>query len=611
MAGEAKIRLTIPRQDREAFSLFRLNAVAAREWALQLPVTRIQSAAQQLADALIELNRCRIPPETRFAILETLRPNVDAVVSSLSKRYLSQPLVMPDGPRQMAELGNSLLSTTGTGYTIVAIEAIRQRDSLREMNAARLTCESIHRALLHYSRGVLQTFQLYRPLHMQGWQVLHQLFALAESQQLSELPVPEPLWGANTIRGAYLQSVLLGCCKLNQLRQADMALVFKALRDWAPLVKLYPPGSDGGLFVVDINSDLPPLYSALHTRTEASHSRYINTAQLVEQLYRLKATAAAQEPRSQTDTALSPQLIDHLITSLGNMSMRNFTRTPASTPLRVCLGLSATHYHVAGGRSFDALLAGSKHLASATAVEDRNPFLPPPGPEDNWPQGNSAADRPRDKWSSEKPPHQRIEYDLNVDASTRPGHFEEVDISLPQHERYPVFSVALADASPGGYCLQWTEELPADIRTGDIVGLKEQHSREWVIAVIRWLSRLESSRTLIGLELLSPGALPFGAMIHQPDGGKTPPMRALLLPEIKLVGQPDTLLTPQASFRERQRVTLINGSESYTVQLLTQVAASPGFARFEFRYVKELGDVLAAEHQHILDSPYDSVWSKI
>src|SRR6056297_2992488 len=302
MVGEAKIRLAIPRQDLRAFSFFRLSSVAAREWAMQLPVTRIQAAAQQLTDALTELNRCKVAPETRFVVLETLRPNVDAVVSSLSKRYLNQPLVMPDEPRRMARLGSELLSAAGTGYTVVAIEAIQQRDSLREMNPARLTCESIHRALLHHGRDVLQTFQLYRPLQMQGWRVLHQLFALAESQQLSNLPVPEPLWGADTIQATYLQCVLLGCCKLNQLRQADMALVFKALRDWAPLVKLYPPRAEGGLFVVDINSDQPPLYSALHTRTAASHSRYINTAALIEQLYLAKARAPGQALRKTSES---------------------------------------------------------------------------------------------------------------------------------------------------------------------------------------------------------------------------------------------------------------------------------------------------------------------
>ena len=34
-------------------------------------------------------------------------------------------------------------------------------------------------------------------------------------------------------------------------------------------------------------------------------------------------------------------------------------------------------------------------------------------------------------------------------------------------------------------------------------------------------------------------------------------MRALLLPEIKLVGQPNTLITPRVGFKERQKVTLI------------------------------------------------------
>ncbi|MCB1843056.1 MAG: hypothetical protein KDI09_08865 [Halioglobus sp.] len=611
MAGEAKIRLTIPRQDLAEFMPFRLTRVAAREWAMRLPVTRIEAAAQLLLETLTDLNRYRISPETRFEILEALRQNVDTALTRLSKRYLNQPLVMPDEPRQMAELGNQLLAATGTGYTIVAVEAIQQRDSLREMNAARLTCESIHRALLHYNRAALQTFQLYKPLRMHGWRVLHQLFALAESQQLADLPVPEPLWGASTIRATYLQCILLGCCKLNQLRQTDMALVFNALREWAGLVSLLPPGSEGGLFVVDINSDQPPLYSSLHTRTALTHSRYINTAKLIDQLYQAKAGAAAKELRNWNQNTLPPHIIDHLITSLGNMSMRNFKRTPTQAPLRVCLGLSSTHYHVAGGRHFEALLSGSRHIVNATPTSEKNPFMLGHEPIDAWQMANPDADHLRHADQRTAHPEERIEYDLNVDASTRARFLEEVDIALPQDERYPVFNVPLADASPGGYCLQWTRELPGDVRTGDIVGLKEEHSHDWVIAVIRWLSRLESSRTLIGLELLSPRALPFGAIIHQADGSKTPPMRALLLPEIKLVGQPETLLTPYASFRERQRITLINGRESHTVQLVNQVAGSPGYSRFEFRYVKELGDVIANEHQHLLESPYDSVWSKI
>ena len=87
--------------------------------------------------------------------------------------------------------------------------------------------------------------------------------------------------------------------------------------------------------------------------------------------------------------------------------------------------------------------------------------------------------------------------------------------------------------------------------------------------------------------------------------------RVLLLPEIKLVAQAQTLLTPAASFRERQRVTLLSGDGVYTVELLRQIAAGAGFRQFEFRFIQELGDVLAGRLQGHLESPFDSVWSDI
>ena len=88
-------------------------------------------------------------------------------------------------------------------------------------------------------------------------------------------------------------------------------------------------------------------------------------------------------------------------------------------------------------------------------------------------------------------------------------------------------------------------------------------------------------------------------------------MRVLLLPEIKLVGQPHTLITPRTGFRERQKITLLSGGQERHVQLLRQVTATGSFAQFDFRYIKQLGDVLAEDKSGHLGSTYDSVWSRI
>jgi hypothetical protein len=153
--------------------------------------------------------------------------------------------------------------------------------------------------------------------------------------------------------------------------------------------------------------------------------------------------------------------------------------------------------------------------------------------------------------------------------------------------------------------------MHADTRIGDIVGLKEEEHAGWMIAVIRWSSRLDNAKTLVGLELLSPRAVACGARVHHKSVEKLPPMRALLLPEIKLVGQPQTLLTPRTGFKERQKVTIGNSSQAASIQLLRHIASTGSFSQFEFRYVKELGDVLAENRNGLASGDYDSLWSSI
>jgi hypothetical protein len=610
MLSNAPIKLKIPRQDLQDFSLFQLNADAAHTWAQSLPVTNTRSVAQQLRQAINDLNHVKLAPEVRYEIMEALQPSLDVALLNLTKRFLNQPLVMPEEPQQMAELADSLYSMVTTAYSIVAIQAIQQHDSIRGINPARLACEAIQRALAYAGRKALQTFQLFHSIELHGWLTLHQLYALADSQQLVDLPVANPLSGGDTIKATYLQALLLGCCKPNQLSQGDMAALYRGLKEWSTLAVVAAPESGSGLFLVDLDSDQPPLYSSLFTETLGHQFRYIDTAPLVEQLEKIKLNDGERGVSFDKDTHIPANMLAHLIESLGSMSLRNFNRANSNAPLWVSIGLSSSHYHVAGEQLFEQLLYGDDYIPAASERVPTNPFLLPQEKGDLWQQANPEEDYSRDGEAAEEKIVEEIEHRVELDENTRSELLFDEDKQLPPKVRYPIYNVQLANASPGGYCLEWMSELPGDIRAGDIVSLKEEHNRDWVIAVIRWVSQLENARTLIGLELLSPRAMPYGALIHQKTGEKSAPMRVLLLPEIKLVGQPHTLITPRAGFRERQKISLIRAGEEYAIQLLRQIAATGSFSQFDFRYIKELGDVLAEDKAGHLGS-YDSLWSNI
>ncbi len=612
METETPITLKIPKQDVQAFSLFQTDASAAQEWASHLPVANPGGVARKLLSAVSELNRCTLTPEMRFAILEALASNLNVTLTNLTRRFLNQPLVMPEEPRQLAELTDALQGQFCTAYSIVAIEALHQRDRVRDTNPAKLVCEAIQRALHFASCNVLLTFQLYHPIALGGWLTIHQLFSLAERQGLANLAVNTQTGGVTTINACYFQSLLLGCCKPNQLRQSDLAAVHSALAEWSDQLQIGPAGSLDGLFLVDLESDQPPLYSSLYGSANSGQCRQIGTGTLITYLEQLKALDDAQgKPGIKLESGLTlpANMLSHMIDALGSMSMRNFSRVRLNTPLIVSIGLGAAHFHAAGERSFGRILYGDDYIPAPSDRVATNPFLQP-------------SDSDRDAWSKAKPEEDYVRervvseidaaltHKIDLDENTRHA-IEEAGPNLPEDQNIPVYQVELANASPGGYCLKWCEELPKEMRAGDIVSVQEEQSDSWAIAVIRWVSALQDAHTLVGLELLSPSAKAYGAKVHKKTSALSEPQRVLLLPEIQLVGQPHTLITPRAGFRERQKISLLRHGEKFLVQLTRQISATASYAQFDFRYIKQVDEVLAQDKSGPLDASYDSLWSNI
>jgi len=375
MSSDTPVKLRIPRQDLQGFDIFPLSAEGARSWAVALPVTSSSQVAQQLTTVLAQLNRVELAPELRYKILEELRRPVLATTASLARRFLKQPLIMPEQPRRMAELADNLLSTAGTAYTIVAVHAIQRKDSIREVNPARLVCESIHRATRFAGARILQMFQLYRPVALYGWLALHQLYALAEGQRLTQLNVEDDLSGSGTITTAYMQALILGCCKPNQLRQNDLAAIFRGLQEWGALVTVEQRENKASLFLVDLDSDRPPLYSQLYHQSPGPRTRYIDTSGLEQHLQKLLADDNRQSIVFDKDTIVSPVLLEHLAMSFSEMSMRNFTRKRASRTMWVAVGLGACHYYMGGEESFVQVVYGANTAPPSSKRPGGNPFM--------------------------------------------------------------------------------------------------------------------------------------------------------------------------------------------------------------------------------------------
>lgn len=602
------IKLKISRQDLKHFPYFDLTTTDADNWVQDLPITNARLVVEQLRKVVTDLNRIPMAADLRFQILETLRPTQHAALATLRKRFLKQPVVLPDGARQMADMTFNLLRQTITAYITVAIEGIKTKNTITSINPAQLVCEAIHRAITAASGKLLHTYQLYQPVELQGWLELHQLYALAERQNLEQLRVSDNIYGDGTITNTYVRALLLSCCKPNQLRQNDMNAVFRAFRDWAPLCKLTPANTGDGLFLVNLVNDHPPIYRALRSGQTTEDERCLNTSKLIDTLSETQINDARHGKQGivfDAETALPSGIIGHLITALGVMSQRNFTRNTTNDQLHIGIGLSNAHYHTLSGQSFYQLISGEpedKQPGGPQTTID-NPFIKNPAEErDPWETTGEHLER-IDK--SEQATDKDIQLEADYLQLIKPQAG-----ALSDDQRYPVFPVDIINASPGGYCLRWTPDLPGDISAGDLVCLREGKQKPWVIASIRWVSAQTSGDTLIGIELLSPRAIPYAAKTQRKTGPDGEMMRVLLLPEIKLVGQPDTLITPRAGFKEKQKVTLVHNGEERFIQLDRQLTATASFSQFSFRPIKHMDEV-ATDNSIPLDAEFESIWTQI
>ncbi len=606
MSNNTPSKLRVPQQDLAACTVFQANAEAAQAWAQSLPVANTQLVVLELRNAISELNRVKMTPDVRFSIMEVLYPGLHVALSTMSKRFLNQPLVMPEEPRQMSELADDLYSLASMAYTLVAVHTLKGPDSITLVNPARLLCESIQRALNFAGRKILQTYQLHQPIQKRCWLELHQLYATAERQQLTGLLVKDEVGGDKTIATTYLQSLMLGCCKPNQLRQGDLTAVYRGMQEWGDLIHLNGPDNGKGLFLVDLGSDQPAQYSSLYANTDNPQYRFINTGDLVTQLESLKGESEKSGNSSlvfDKDTSLPPGMLDHLIKFMGSMSTRNFSRSPSGESLGICLGMSSSHYHVAEEKTFEEVLYGEDYALVTAGPSASNRFLQEEDDRDTWEQANPHFDRTHD---------QEQEYGGEpVDASYLAVLEGQDQQDFSPEERYPIFSVQMIDTSPGGYCLEWPKELPSAVRTGEVVSVREGKDHDWAIAVIRWVSQMKDAKSLIGIELLSPRATAYGARIQKEAEAEAQLMRVLLLPEIKLVGQPNTLITPRAGFKVNQQVVLLREGEKFLIQLLHQISATADFARFNFRYMKLVEQTEPEDLAKVLKSPFNSLWDKI
>ncbi len=550
------------------------------EWINQLPMVNLGESSRQLYHAVIELNQLNCDFDTRISLLEILREPIVSVCGALSKYYLNQPLLLPNKARKIARLAMALDNNLAIGYKIAINEYSKTKNLFAARKTKKTAALAVHRAMSALNQNVLRFSQLYNKVPDAIWQELHQFYLIGESNKLLDIAVQDTtteFLTNSTIADVYKKVLMLGCCKPNQMQQQDIKTLFNACEYWCQHISVGPT-TNNTKFVVDLGNHKPPIYRDLVDQKITAMLRGINFTDLLQLLQQYlrqaDATDGAYVKGITVPQTVTTDLARYLVKTWGSIADRESNRVANDKPVKLCVGFSATHYFVAGGVDFETQLhKGESGEDDPNEVFESANVKSINDVQDRWAGGfdvnNDLAMRQASNTSGVG---YRAEQAPEAEAATKHGAGVE----------YETYKAHILDSSPFGYCVKWLNDIPAEIKTGEIIGVNEGVQHTWSIGVVRWLNQLASEETLMGVEIVAPNAIPCGAKVLMRGKRKSDYIRALIMPSLDHNNPYPNLITPNLPFRDGLKVMVNQYGEISQGLLAGRETLTSRFSRFVF-----------------------------
>lgn len=564
--------LTLPEQKIANLSFCDATPKSFGRWVSALPVANLGETSRQLYHAIIELNQLIIAPQQRLQLLELIRPRINFVCRELSRHYLGLSIALPEKQRKIANLSQALQLHLASGYKTTLIELLDAGPLDKYRKAITTAC---HRIISDLGHTLLRAHQLYCPSPARSWLECHRVFRFALRNKLESATVEDDTLihrKASSIADTYKRLLLLGCARPNQLRQNELMQAYELFEVWTSLVNCSPENLDNALFLVNMEQDAAPIYKSLIQPDQITRDCFgFDTLELSSAISEhLNRRSSRHQPETELSLPanVSDNLLTHLSQALGILTKRNFKRVSTQGNLQVCVGLTSAHYVIAGERTFKQFIASGD---APPTEEDNNFFL-------------KQARRRNDAWADAHDAGPSTDFSSSADTPiTFRGAGGSVHVDDDRSNRPRTYLTPLVNTSPGGYCVSWEDEMPPSLQAGEVLAVREQSSHPWSVAVVRWIRQLRNQGTQIGIELLAPSASPCGVRLIQKVGNSSEYLRGLLLPEVAVIGQPATLITPRLPFQQGSRIVLRQGDREDTGQLSKRISATGSISQFELR----------------------------
>jgi len=519
-----------------------LQPPQVQKWLEDLPLLNIAETSRKLLSTLSIHNRVEFDDTLRLQLLELFRYPVNQISLELAKQYIGQPLPLSEKHKTIAELNHQLQMEMANGYKRLVLNRATKAGDRKELAMTALT---IQRAIRCLTDVLAVSYQTYSPDPPETWKEIHTLYTHAEALKIDDVEVDDPLnktLSRSKISHVYKQALLLDFSDPFHLPPRMIDRVQHYLDRWASLAQLTdvaPTYNPTCQFLIDREKDRAGIVYSAETLLDGHSSPYrlLNTVELARlahmQLTLLKngqlpPPEGLQENFYQEN---GQELLKRVVSAWGVNPQRNFRRSqPSGHQVDIAVGLDAINYWINGGRKF---------VVSSSFV----------GP---------------------------------LPQRTQLGIEEKKTAAARMSEReYSTWDVE--DESAGGLALSKTGQINVPVHVGDLVITRPPGiGSAWSVGVIRWVKSAASSNVDIGIQHLAPSAEPAVIKTVSEKKIESDFLPALLLPEIKPLKQPQTLITQRGICKPGVEIFMDNGYRLSRIAPTRLVETSHSFEQFCF-----------------------------
>ncbi len=544
---------------------------AAKRWQAELPLVNMGETTRLFYLAIRRLNRQPLPAKLRLELMELLHPTGLIVLQHLNKHLKALTHPLSGKIRQISRLTEALMLELSVGYKHVVYAVSRQDEKLdnRSLSLA------VHRAMRFLELTLAHNARTYRAGARSTWHDLHRLEGFAEQFHLADTEIRDGMYStitASTPRDVYKQACLLAMCQPFKLRTGEVSRLqtyFEKACHLADMKKSLIPDENGLVHVASLKSSEPPAYIPLADITTFSNLRGFDLSRLISTLNDMLEDDSSRDIYQlpgKGELKLEPSLIERLTTSWTTQEKRRYSRVLTNRGIVAAIGIRNIIHAITADidpRLSKEELFDCEQTMNGSASNDTAAFA-----------GDADA---------------VTEQFLHPDTSDSIiYHSELINVGDDINDE-PVMPKAPPPASwmdwrvintgAGGYGLRWDSDETTGVQVGEAIALreKEYHEYYWRIGVIRWLQNSDERGLEIGVQLLAPRSIVVSVeTIHNRGHSQILPMEALMLPGMKTLQHPPSLLVPTGMFESGDVLDIAMLGKKLDIEL-GDIGESPSF----------------------------------